>query len=314
MIKKYLFCCALALATTSLIAQVPNSFNYQSVLRDGFGVLINSQQLGIKVSIVSDSLGGAVEYSETHSASTNANGLFSIQIGEGTAVSGVFDNIQWETGGLFYQVEIDLQGGSNYSLNSFHSFTSVPYAQHAQTADSLVGFPKNSSGHYLGEIYGGGVIFHLWRDSVGVEHGLIVDINNLPNTVPYDHWADYYPINVGTNEWDGLNNSTYIANYPGVNASAAGICLASSSAGYSDWYLPSLEELELLHTRAIHTNKILRSISGSTPISRTDYFFSSTQSTSSGVYTYAIYNAVLEDIPILQFGYTTRLIRAIRKF
>lgn len=115
-------------------AQVPNSFNYQSVVRDGFGVLINSQQLGIKVSIVSDSLGGAVEYSETHSASTNANGLFSIQIGNGTAVSGSFNSIDWTTADLHYQIEIDLQGGSNYTLTSFHSFTSVPYAMVAERA------------------------------------------------------------------------------------------------------------------------------------------------------------------------------------
>jgi hypothetical protein len=243
MIKKYLFCCALALATTTLIAQVPNSFNYQSVVRDGFGVLINSQQLGIKVSIVRDSLGGAVEYSETHSASTNANGLFSIQIGEGTAVSGVFDNIQWETGGLFYQIEIDLQGGSNYSLNSFHSFTSVPYAQHAQTADSLVGFSKNSSGHYLGEIYGGGVIFHLWRDQHGTEHGLILDTTLIGTSIPFVNISQSpYP---SMSRYDGKSNTLNLV-ATSVQFQAALACSNSNTGGYTDWYLPSLGEFIFL--------------------------------------------------------------------
>lgn len=251
MIKKYLFSCALSIATTILIAQVPNSFNYQSVVRDGFGVLINSQQLGIKVSIVRDSLGGGVEYSETHSASTNANGLFSIQIGEGTAVSGVFDNIQWETGGLFYQVEIDLQGGSNYSLNSFHSFTSVPYAQHANTADSLVGFSKNSSGHYLGEIYGGGVIFHLWLDDQGVEHGLVVDTVDLD---PNFFWSNVTYNTIGSSarsSYDGMSNSLAIVAQAGHSYSAASLCLNSINGGYSDWYLPSINELMEIDRKSV---------------------------------------------------------------
>ena len=33
--------------------------------------------------------------------------------------------------------------------------------------------------HYIGEAFGGGVIFHLWKDNAGVEHGLVVDKVNL---------------------------------------------------------------------------------------------------------------------------------------
>jgi len=115
-------------------AQVPSSFNYQSVVRDGFNVLIANQPIGVQASIVQDSVGGATLYSETHSVSTNANGLFSIQIGMGTAVSGSFSSIDWTTADLHYQIEIDLQGGSNYTLTSSHSFTTVPYAMVAERA------------------------------------------------------------------------------------------------------------------------------------------------------------------------------------
>ena len=30
--------------------------------------------------------------------------------------------------------------------------------------------------HYIGEEFGGGVIFHLWKDAQGIEHGLIVSL------------------------------------------------------------------------------------------------------------------------------------------
>lgn len=132
---KHLLSFALALCTSALLAQVPNSFNYQSIVRDGFGALVSSQQLGVKVSIVRDSLGGNVQYSETHSPTTNSNGLFSIQIGEGNATTGVFDSIGWESGGLYYQVEVDMQGGTNYALNSFQPFTSVAYAKHSRSSE-----------------------------------------------------------------------------------------------------------------------------------------------------------------------------------
>jgi hypothetical protein len=38
--------------------------------------------------------------------------------------------------------------------------------------------------HYIGEEFGGGVIFHLWKDSKGIEHGLIVDLNDLGEEIP----------------------------------------------------------------------------------------------------------------------------------
>ena len=96
------------------------------------------------MSIVKDSLGGNVQYSETHSPTTNSNGLFSIQIGEGTASTGAFDNISWEQGGLFYHVEVDLQGGVNYVLNSFQSFTAVPYSKISEYSSySKNGLPIN---------------------------------------------------------------------------------------------------------------------------------------------------------------------------
>ncbi len=91
--RSFLLFFASLLLCSIAYAQVPSSFNYQSVVRDGFNVLIANQPIGVQASIVQDSVGGASLYSETHSVSTNANGLFSIQIGEGAAVSGSFNSI-----------------------------------------------------------------------------------------------------------------------------------------------------------------------------------------------------------------------------
>ena len=56
------------------------------------------------------------------------------------------------------------------------------YALHSKTTESNVGcnglgdYGGDYGGfsHYIDETFGGGVIFHLWKDKLVVEHGLVV--------------------------------------------------------------------------------------------------------------------------------------------
>jgi len=36
--------------------------------------------------------------------------------------------------------------------------------------------------HYLGEIFGGGIIYYLWKDAANVEHGLIASLDDLTSS------------------------------------------------------------------------------------------------------------------------------------
>lgn len=129
-----------------LQAQAPQGFTYQAVVRNTAGELIELSPVGVKLSIQQGSENGITVYSETHSLTTNANGLMSMAIGSGTSLSGSFSGIDWASGPFFLKTETDPNGGSNYSIESTTQLMSVPYALYAnQTGSSLPG-PQGDQG------------------------------------------------------------------------------------------------------------------------------------------------------------------------
>lgn len=123
---------ALLLISTGLFAQSPQGFTFQSVVRDGSGDLVISTTVGMRISIL-DAVGpdNAV-YVETHSASTNANGLVSLTVGSGTPVSGTFSTIDWGSGPHYIKAETDPTGGTSYTISGTQQLMSVPYALYAE--------------------------------------------------------------------------------------------------------------------------------------------------------------------------------------
>jgi len=104
------------LINTSIFAQAPQKMSYQAVIRNTSGALVTSTSVGMKISILQGTASGNVAYSEIQTASTNANGLVSLEIGSGTVVSGTFAGINWATGPYFIKTETDPAGGINYSI------------------------------------------------------------------------------------------------------------------------------------------------------------------------------------------------------
>lgn len=125
--------------TATVMAQTPNSMSYQAVIRDANNALVSSQAVGVQISILQGSATGTAVYVETQTPTSNANGLISLEIGEGTLVSGDFSTIDWGDGPFFIQTETDPTGGTNYTITGTSQLLSVPYALHAKVADSLVG-------------------------------------------------------------------------------------------------------------------------------------------------------------------------------
>jgi len=119
---------AYLLINQSIFAQAPQKMSYQAVIRNTSGALVSSASVGMKISILQGTASGNVAYSETQIASTNANGLVSLEIGSGTVVSGTFAGINWAIGPYFIKTETDPAGGTNYSITGTNQLMSVPYA------------------------------------------------------------------------------------------------------------------------------------------------------------------------------------------
>jgi hypothetical protein len=117
--------------TLSSFAQVPQKFNYQAVVRNNTGVIITNQNISVKAEILDSNI-NSVLYSETHAVTTNAQGLFSLQVGSGIVKSGLFVNIDWSAGNRYIRTSVDLTGGTNYQLMGTSQLLSVPYALYSK--------------------------------------------------------------------------------------------------------------------------------------------------------------------------------------
>jgi hypothetical protein len=125
-----------------LKAQVPQKFNYQGIARDTKGNPMGKQTLGIKLSVLPTSDATTPEYEEVQTITTNEFGLYTLQIGNGTAVTGTMKEVKWETGNKYIKVAIDPQGGTNYADAGTTQLLSVPYAIYADKA----GMAKETAG------------------------------------------------------------------------------------------------------------------------------------------------------------------------
>lgn len=179
---------------------------------------------------------------------------------------------------------------------------------------NIVGNTISSTGsgaHYVGELYGGGVVF--WVDHTG-EHGLIVSMVDQGDN---QEWSVAYSGIIETNDWDGESNTNAIIEKFGNNPSAAKLCYDYTNVDYgtgiyNDWFLPSIGELNHLWNNLLEVQKSLTTDGNDStvPLIKTSYW-SSTQSLGGGSPGYQF---------SFRFGYVYSLegslpsVRAIRAF
>ena len=250
------------LITATVWAQAPQKMSYQSVVRDASNNLTTNQAVGMQISILQDSVNGTAVYVERQFPTTNANGLVSIEIGIGTVVSGNFTAIDWANGPYFIKTETDLNGGSNYTITGTSQLLSVPYALHANFADSVTltagdgidvnGITISEHKYQVGDFAQGGVVF--WVDETG-EHGLVCSITDL-DTSAIRFYAGTYTntLAFGDGVYAGEMNTQLIISSQGIGDGApyaALLCISYNvtynGVKYGGWYLPSNEELMLMY-------------------------------------------------------------------
>ena len=263
--KKIFYTLVFSILSLSVLAQAPQSFNYQAVLRDDAGEPMASQDVTVKIDILQGSAGGAEVFTETHDTQTNEFGLVNLQIGSIQSL----EVVDWSADEYFLQVSV------NGNIMGTTQLLSVPYALHAKTAETVTG--EGSGSRYVGELFGGGVVF--WVDHTG-QHGLIVSMVDLSTN---HAWSNVTNTLIGTtNDWDGANNTTAIIEQSGHTSSAAQLCANYTNADYgtgtySDWYLPSVAEVNHIWNNFYEVQKAL-TIDGNpdtTPLARAWYWSSS---------------------------------------
>jgi len=121
-----------------LVAQTPQSFKYQAVVRDLSGNIIADQSVSFRVSILQSSETGIAVYSEIQSGATNTFGLITFNVGTGAVETGVFADINWSGNIYFLKIEIDVNGGTDYQFMGTSQLLSVPYSFHSVTNEKLI--------------------------------------------------------------------------------------------------------------------------------------------------------------------------------
>ena len=144
----------------------------------------------------------------------------------------------------------------------------------------------------IGMSYGGGLVFYI--DGTG-SHGLISMATNL-STYQWGPTPLFFGA-TGTAVGTGMSNTNIVVASYGLSFTAAGLCKAYSGAGFTDWYLPSKDELDIMYTQ-----RTLLSMSGN--------YWSSTESSAN--------NAWIKNFSTGTGGYGLKgnsiNIRAIRSF
>jgi hypothetical protein len=110
----------------------------------------------------------------------------------------------------------------------------------------------SSSNHYVGEVFGGGIVFFV--DSTG-QHGLMASLLDLDGGSGLE-WSNEHADSSGAYSMtDGSANSDSIIY--NTTTSAALTCRNHTGGGHSDWYLPSNRELALLCSHDILLDQVL---------------------------------------------------------
>ena len=232
--KKLTTLIILLLCVTTLLAQAPEKFSYQAVVRNASNALVTDAPVSVRVSILQGGADGQALYVETHSAVTNANGLLTVEIGGGNVQQGSFADIDWANGPFFLKTETDPNGGSSYTVTSTQQLLSVPYALYAkEAANSFSGdYNDLTNRPQIPQTVG-----ELTNDANYITINDIPEIPTVPTNVSaFTNDAGYItleqvPAQVNA-DWNATTGAAEILNKPTIPTIPANVSAFNNDLGY----------------------------------------------------------------------------------
>ena len=142
----------LSLTTTNLYAQTTGTgIFFQAVARDNFANPAKDRKIYVQSSIIQSTATGTKVLTEEYQTTTDATGVFSISVGQGTRIGGTSSNlagIDWANGPYFLSLKVAITPIAPTTSWEYKnewidlgttSFGAVPYALYAGTASGLEG-------------------------------------------------------------------------------------------------------------------------------------------------------------------------------
>lgn len=147
------------------------------------------------------------------------------KIALGTGVGGFFTNILGLPVNVTYYVRAYATNSLGTSYGDQVSFTTA---------------------YVIGNLYQGGKIFYVDNTKL---HGLITAVSDQSGGARWNNTSNPYKDINAYSVSNGVANTNAINAAIGGSASAAAVCKAYNGGGYTDWYLPSRDELYLLYVK-----------------------------------------------------------------
>ena len=143
--KFYIFLCLAIAALTQLQAQAPQGFNYQATVRNTTGELIVNSNVYFKFNVIQGAQAADPIFTETHEILTDDLGQVNLIIGQGTANTGVFSELDWSLGSYYLGIQLSIDGPNDYVAMGTTQLLSVPYALYAANSGNTTTIPNLES-------------------------------------------------------------------------------------------------------------------------------------------------------------------------
>ena len=168
---------------------IPQLVSFSAVVRDANNQPLVNTPVSIRLTFKQGGQTGPLVYCALHQNTTNQNGFISLQLNRnvlGTACNGApstaFENIPWENGGFWMEVEYQTVPGSPFVNLGQLELASSFYAFAAGTAERIAGF--DLSGANDGDVLTYNITTQQWEamPPSGGGTGFSGDYNDLTNT------------------------------------------------------------------------------------------------------------------------------------